>query len=157
MTPIASDIKTIECLFVACIRHYFPRQGGNLNCAGFGLQSRYFRLAVLQLLILSSNSLNRLFVSDNRNLFHLLAGLPSFQCKHHIWSSFKIVDISFPTKPAFAMAQADKLLLHLPAAIWADPFTAHLCPSGWIMEASEQEIPYFRSNSRARVSPSWVI
>ena len=28
MTPIASDIKTIECLFVACIRHYrYPLTG----------------------------------------------------------------------------------------------------------------------------------
>lgn len=123
----------------------------------FGLQSGYFRLAVLQLLILQSISPNRLFLSDNRNLFHFLASLPSFQCKHHISSPFKKADIAFPTNPAFAVEQTDKLLLHLPAAIWADPFAAHLCPSGWIMEASEQEIPYFRSNSRARVSPSWVI
>ena len=123
----------------------------------FELQSGYFRLAVLQLLILQSISPNRLFLSDNRNLFHFLASLPSFQCKHHIWSPFKKADIAFPTDPAFTVEQTDKLLLHLPTAIWADPFAAHLCPSGWIMEASEQEIPYFRSNSRARVSPSWVI
>ena len=121
------------------------------------LQSGYFRLAVLQLLILPSISLNRLSVSDNRNLFHLLACLSSFQCKHHIWSPFKKADISFPAEPAFAVAQADKLLLHLPTTIGADPFTAHQRSSGWVAEASAQDMPYCRSKSRARASPSWVI
>lgn len=32
---MASDIKTFLTVFLfACIRHYFPRQGGSLNCAG---------------------------------------------------------------------------------------------------------------------------
>ncbi|OUO07011.1 hypothetical protein B5F94_15755, partial [Flavonifractor sp. An4] len=29
-----SELKELADYLVACIRHYFPRQGGNLNCAG---------------------------------------------------------------------------------------------------------------------------
>ena len=100
---------------------------------------------------------NRLFVSDNWNLFYLIASLPSFQRKHHIWSSLKKTDISSPTDSAFTVAQTDKLLLHLPTAIWADSFIAHLHSPDWVIRSSERETPYCRRAFRADASPSCVI
>lgn len=87
------------------VSHLF--RGGRVIQYVIQLQSEYFCLAIFQPLILPSISLNRLFVSDNRNLFYLFACLYSFQCKHHIWSSFKKADISFPTESAFAVEQTD--------------------------------------------------
>ena len=59
-------------------------------------------------------------LSDNRTLFDLFPDLPSLQCKDHIRGSFKESDALFPAHPAAAVLQADKLLLHLPPAVWTD-------------------------------------
>ena len=59
-------------------------------------------------------------LSDNRTLFDLFPDLPSLQRKDHIRGSFKESDALFPAHPAAAVLQADKLLLHLPPAVWTD-------------------------------------
>ena len=69
--------------------------------------------------------------------FFLLANGAPLQGENHIRRSFKKANVFFPAHAAFAMLQADKLLLHFPAAVRADlialshlhiPQASGLCP-----------------------------
>ena len=112
------------------VSHLF--RGGRVIQYVIQLQSEYFLLGNFSTFDSAKYLLNRLFVSDNRNLFYLFACLYSFQCKHHIWSSFKKADISFPLSPHLQwnrpinccfifrpqLGQTRLLLISVPPAGW---------------------------------------
>lgn len=56
--------------------------------------------------------------SNNRNLLDLFSNSPPLQSENHIRCTFKKTYIFFPAHTAFAMLQANKLLLHVSAAAW---------------------------------------
>ncbi len=67
-------------------------------------------------------------VADHRALFDFLPNLPPLQSKHHIRGAFKKALAFFPAHAAPAMLQADKLLLHFPAAVRTNLVAAALLP-----------------------------
>jgi hypothetical protein len=59
-------------------------------------------------------------IADNRNLFHLSSNGSPLQSKDHIRCALKKALVLFPAYAAFAMLQANELLLHFSAAVRAD-------------------------------------
>lgn len=66
-------------------------------------------------------------VLDDRNLLPLIPHPAPLQGEHHIRGADKVALVLFPADAAFAVTQADKLLLHAPAAVWT-PFLAQNGP-----------------------------
>lgn len=62
-------------------------------------------------------------IADNRNLFHLSSNGSPLQSKDHIRCALKKALVLFPAYAAFAMLQANELLLHFSAAVRADLIT----------------------------------
>ncbi len=59
-------------------------------------------------------------VADHRTLLDFLSDLPPFQGKYHVTGPLKKALALFPAHAAFAMLQANKLLLHFLAAVWTN-------------------------------------
>jgi len=61
---------------------------------------------------------------------------PALQSENHVWCPLKKSHVFFPAYAAFTMLQADKLLLHLLAAVWANlvAITAHTDNTALSME-----------------------
>lgn len=66
-------------------------------------------------------------VPYDRNLLPLIPHPAPFQGEHHIRGADKVALVLFPADAAFAVTQADKLLLHAPTAVWT-PFLAQNGP-----------------------------
>ena len=66
-------------------------------------------------------------VPYDRNLLPLIPHPAPFQGEHHIRGADKVALVLFPADTAFAVTQADKLLLHAPTAVWT-PFLAQNGP-----------------------------
>lgn len=64
--------------------------------------------------------LSIIFVTDNGELFGFPFYGPALQAENHVGGTFKIAFVFFPDYTTFAMLQADKLLLHFPAAAGAE-------------------------------------
>lgn len=72
-------------------------------------------------------TLHSRLVPDNRDLLSLIPHPAPFQGEHHIRGADEVTLMFFPTDAAFTVMQADKLLLHVPAAVWT-PFLAQNNP-----------------------------
>lgn len=57
-----------------------------------------------------------------RQLLDFVSDFFAFQREHHVWSAFKESYITPPAYAAFAMEQANELLLHFTSAVRTDPF-----------------------------------
>ncbi len=60
-----------------------------------------------------------IFETDNRDLLDFFPVRAPLQSENHIGGTLKETDILFPTHAALTVLQADKLLLHFSAAVWA--------------------------------------
>lgn len=77
-------------------------------------------------------------VPDDRNLFPLIPHPAPFQGEHHIRGANKVALVLFPADAAFAVTQANKLLFHVPAAVWT-PFLAQNEPPFYSVIFPNQE------------------